>query len=260
VFAPRMKAVLLRTVVLARRHRDLAESTRREYRRRLERDLNGVMVLAPNQRDGKLLRNRYGKLREHLFTFLSHPEVTADNNGSERELRPTSRSPTDSAPIGGSICSPLSAPSSAPPNAAGSTPIRQFVRRYRGRVRSCQVEQLLSRCAARDAAQIYCFRFAARSTMACSVPAPDRNSGLQRSIPANGDSRMIPKVAAVHRQRTISGHPLLRVEHTWLLIQCVRNGEQATGMKGRLIERLRQSTVNGQFQAPPCCKGSTPDC
>jgi transposase len=89
VFAPRMKALLLRAVVLARRHRDLAESTRREYRRRLERDLNAVMVLAPTQRDGQRLRKRYGKVREHLFTFLSHPEVTADNNGSERELRPT---------------------------------------------------------------------------------------------------------------------------------------------------------------------------
>src|SRR5271165_5700584 len=44
VFAPRMKALLLRAVVPARRHRDLAESTRREYRRRLERDLNAVMV------------------------------------------------------------------------------------------------------------------------------------------------------------------------------------------------------------------------
>jgi transposase len=84
-----MKAVLLRAVALARRHRDLAESTRRAYRRRLERDLNGVMVLAPTNRDGRRLRKRYGKVREHLFTFLTHPEVTADNNGSERELRPT---------------------------------------------------------------------------------------------------------------------------------------------------------------------------
>lgn len=33
--------------------------------------------------------SRYGKLRGHLFTFLDHPEVGADNNGSERELRPT---------------------------------------------------------------------------------------------------------------------------------------------------------------------------
>ena len=89
VFAPRMKALLLRAAVLARRHRDLAESTRQTYRRRLDHDLNSVMVLAPTQRDGRRLRKRYGKVREHLFTFLSHPEITADNNSSERELRPT---------------------------------------------------------------------------------------------------------------------------------------------------------------------------
>jgi len=88
VFAPRMKALLLRAAVLARRHRRLAESTRRAYRARLERDLTAIMVLAPTQRDGRRLRRRYGKLREHLFTFLTHPEVTADNNASERELRP----------------------------------------------------------------------------------------------------------------------------------------------------------------------------
>jgi transposase len=89
VFAPRMKALLLRAVVLARRHRHLAESTRREYRRRLEHALDAVMALAPANRHGQRLRQRYGGLREHLFTFLGHPDVTADNNGSERELRPT---------------------------------------------------------------------------------------------------------------------------------------------------------------------------
>ena len=47
------------------------------------------MALAPTRRHGRRLRKRYGKMREHLFTFLDHPEVTADNNGSERELRPT---------------------------------------------------------------------------------------------------------------------------------------------------------------------------
>jgi transposase len=47
------------------------------------------MALAPTNRHGQRLRKRYGRLREHLFTFLDHPEVTADNNGSERELRPT---------------------------------------------------------------------------------------------------------------------------------------------------------------------------
>jgi len=89
VFAPRMKALLLRAVVLARRSRGLAPSTRREYRRRLECALDAVMALAPTHRDGQRLRKRYGKLRSHLFTFLDHPEVPADNNGSERELRPT---------------------------------------------------------------------------------------------------------------------------------------------------------------------------
>jgi transposase len=89
IVAPRMKALLLRAVVLARRHRGLAESTRREYRRRLEHALDAVMALAPTNRHGQRLRRRYGKLREHLFTFLDHPEVTADNNSSERELRPT---------------------------------------------------------------------------------------------------------------------------------------------------------------------------
>lgn len=89
VFAPRMKALLLRAVVLARRHRDLAETTRREYRRRLERDLDAVMALAPTQRDGRRLRKRYARVRDHLFTFLDHPEIAADTNSSERELRPT---------------------------------------------------------------------------------------------------------------------------------------------------------------------------
>ncbi|MBV8703225.1 MAG: IS66 family transposase [Acetobacteraceae bacterium] len=89
IFAPRMKALLLRAVVLARRHRTLAESTRREYRRRLDHDLDAIMALAPANRHGQRLRRRYGKVRDHLLTFLDHPEVTADNNSSERELRPT---------------------------------------------------------------------------------------------------------------------------------------------------------------------------
>ncbi len=120
VFAPRMKTLLLRAVVLARQSCNLAPSTRREYRRRLECALDAVMALAPTHRDGQRLRKRYGKLRSHLFTFLDHPEVPADNNSSERELRPTAtyRKVTGgSAPIGGPTCSPACAPSSAPPHA-----------------------------------------------------------------------------------------------------------------------------------------------
>ena len=89
IFAPRVKSLFLRAFVLARRRHDLAESTRREYRRRLDRDLDAIMALTPKNPHGKRLRKRYAKNRAHLFTFLTHPEVPPDNNGSERELRPT---------------------------------------------------------------------------------------------------------------------------------------------------------------------------
>jgi transposase len=89
IFAPRMKALLLRAVIIARRRHDLAQSTRRQYLRRLDKDLDAIMALAPENRHGKRLRKRYAKVRGDLFTFLTHPEVAPDNNSSERELRPT---------------------------------------------------------------------------------------------------------------------------------------------------------------------------
>jgi len=89
IFAPRMKVLLLRAVVLARRRKTLAESTRRSYQRRLDHELNAIMVLAPTNSHGRRLRKRYGKVRSHLFTFLEHPDAPPDNNASERELRPT---------------------------------------------------------------------------------------------------------------------------------------------------------------------------
>ena len=89
VFAPRMKMLLLRAVVLARRRKRLAASTRRAYLRRLDHDLNAIMGLAPGNPHGKRLRQRFGKVRNSLFTFLEHPDAPPDNNRSERELRPT---------------------------------------------------------------------------------------------------------------------------------------------------------------------------
>jgi transposase len=89
IFAPRMKVLLLRAFVLARRRHRLADSTRRSYRQRLDRELDAIMRQAPINQPGQRRRRRYGKLRNHLFTFLDYPEVGADNNSSERELRPT---------------------------------------------------------------------------------------------------------------------------------------------------------------------------
>jgi transposase len=88
VFAPRLKALLLRAVLLARRRHALKASTRLEYRRRLERELDWVLALQPSHRCGLRLRKRYLAVRDSLFTFLEHPEAPPDNNGSERDLRP----------------------------------------------------------------------------------------------------------------------------------------------------------------------------
>jgi len=75
IFAPRMKTLLLRAVVLARRRTELAASTRRSYQQRLDRDLDAIMALAPANQHGKRLRKRYGRNRGHLFTFLDHPDT-----------------------------------------------------------------------------------------------------------------------------------------------------------------------------------------
>ena len=88
LFAPRLRMLLLRAVVLARRRHVLKASTRLEYRRRLERELDRVLALRPSHRRGQRLRQRYLAVRESLFTFLEHPDVPPDNNGSERDLRP----------------------------------------------------------------------------------------------------------------------------------------------------------------------------
>ena len=47
------------------------------------------MALPVEQKDGRRQRKRYARHRGALFTFLDHPELGPDNNGSERELRPT---------------------------------------------------------------------------------------------------------------------------------------------------------------------------
>jgi transposase len=88
VFAPRLKALLLRAILLARRRFELKESTRLEYRRRLERELTAILALQPSNRHGQRLQKRYRKVRNGLFTFLTDPAVPPDNNASERELRP----------------------------------------------------------------------------------------------------------------------------------------------------------------------------
>ena len=146
--------------MLARRRKELAESTRRTYQRRLDRDLNAILVLAPTNRHGKRLRKRYGKVRGHLFTFLEYPDVPPDNNGGERELRPTATyrkslpprtrgSPAASDRTGVPTCSPPSDLSSALRRDAASMHTKPFSPFCAADQCSRRVEQIPARLRAR---------------------------------------------------------------------------------------------------------------
>jgi transposase len=89
VFAPRMKRIFLRAFVIAKRRHKLADSTRKTYKARLEREISAAIAAPVEHKDGIRLRKRYGKHRGSLLTFMDHPELDPDNNSSERELRPT---------------------------------------------------------------------------------------------------------------------------------------------------------------------------
>ena len=107
--------------------------------------MTAIMGLAPTNRHGKRLRKRYGKVRNQLFTFLEHPDVPPDNNGSERELRPTAtyRKVTGGfrskwgADLFAGVRSVIGTA-----RAAETMRIRQFSRSYTGNLSFSRVEQI----------------------------------------------------------------------------------------------------------------------
>jgi transposase len=87
VFSARMKKLILRAIVLHKRWPGLAESTRHQYKYRLNRKLQELLELKPTQEDGIRLQKRYQDLQKNLFIFLDDPEVPTTNNSSEQALR-----------------------------------------------------------------------------------------------------------------------------------------------------------------------------
>ena len=59
------------------------------YRSHLERELDTLLSepLDPNHKELIAFQKRIIKYRNHVFTFLYHPDVPPDNNGSERAIR-----------------------------------------------------------------------------------------------------------------------------------------------------------------------------
>ena len=87
VFAPRMKAVLLRAFAIHRRWERLAESTRYQYRCALKRRVERCLALDPTNPHGLRLQKRYTKIQDHLFVFLEDNSVPPTNNSSEQAIR-----------------------------------------------------------------------------------------------------------------------------------------------------------------------------
>jgi transposase len=56
--------------------------------RTLEQRADSLLKVPRAQPQEERIRNRLRKQRDHLFTFLKHPEVETTNNRAERQLRP----------------------------------------------------------------------------------------------------------------------------------------------------------------------------
>jgi transposase len=87
VFAPRMKAVLLRAFAIHRRRDTLAVSTLYQYRCDLQRRVDRCIASQPTNPHGRRLQKRYAKIRDHLFLFLDDASIPPTNNTSEQAIR-----------------------------------------------------------------------------------------------------------------------------------------------------------------------------
>lgn len=87
LFAPRMKAVLLRAVAVHKRRTRVAPATFARYQRDLPRRLEQCLALEPEHRHGRRLQKRYTKIKDHLFVFLREASVPPTNNSSEQAIR-----------------------------------------------------------------------------------------------------------------------------------------------------------------------------
>ncbi len=89
ILAVPFKRLLLRAIAIGRRRAGLKDSTLAQDRHDLDRRLDRIMAAHPTNRDGKKLRRRIGRHREHLFIFVTDRDVPATNDISERYLWPS---------------------------------------------------------------------------------------------------------------------------------------------------------------------------
>ena len=72
LFAPRMRQLLLKAIVLQRRRHTLTPSTVQQYGSRFRGSLRESLNLKPKQPDGQRLLKRYQKRRDTLLSVCGH--------------------------------------------------------------------------------------------------------------------------------------------------------------------------------------------
>ena len=87
LFAPRMKRLFLKAIVLQRRRHTLATSTIEQYCTRWRGLLREILNLNPKAVEEQRLLKRYQKIRAHLLLFLIDETIPPTNNSSEQTLR-----------------------------------------------------------------------------------------------------------------------------------------------------------------------------
>jgi transposase len=87
-FAPGLKHLLQRAVRIAHRRPRLADATLAAYHGRLQRALDDLLKIVPDNKAGLKLQRIIKRFRQNLFVFLTDRAVSPTNNGSEQALRP----------------------------------------------------------------------------------------------------------------------------------------------------------------------------
>lgn len=87
-FAPGVKHLLQRAVRIGHRRPALADATLATYHARLQRALDDLLKIVPDNKAGLKLQRIIKRFRQNLFVFLADREVSPTNNGSEQALRP----------------------------------------------------------------------------------------------------------------------------------------------------------------------------
>ena len=87
-FAPGVKHLLQRAVRIGHRRPALADATLAAYHARLQRALDALLKIVPDNKAGLKLQRVIKRFRQNLFVFLTDREVSPTNNGSEQALRP----------------------------------------------------------------------------------------------------------------------------------------------------------------------------